>query len=204
LTINLWSQKKKSKLKHLISTANIVFQVFSSDQMQLYFTRQIVELYFKEWSELNAEFQHFVLHSCDNDTLQWRWNSKGRFSVHFLYNWLEYCGFKNTKFSVLWRTNISLKIKIFVWLVRKNRVLTKLNLQKKGWNENVRCMFCAADHLFVTCLYISSIWKWIALFNNFSFERTTVEDLWDLDCSIPLKNQYVVELIRGPVVEFMR
>jgi hypothetical protein len=65
-------------------------------------------------------------------------------------------------------------------------------------------MFChedeSTDHLFVTCPYISSIWKWIATFNNFSFEGNTVEDLWDLDCNIPLKNQYVVELIRGVVL----
>jgi hypothetical protein len=34
-------------------------------------------------------------------------------------------------------------------------------------------------------------------FNIFSFKGNTIEDLWDLDCVIPLKKQYVVELIRG-------
>jgi zinc-binding in reverse transcriptase len=101
-------------------------------------------------------------------------------------------------------TNISLKIKIFVWLVRRNRVLTKANFKKKGWTGNTQCMFCdgdeSTDYLFVTCPYISSIWNWIATFNNFSFQGSVMEDLWEIDYSIPLKNQYVVELIRGAVL----
>jgi zinc-binding in reverse transcriptase len=89
-------------------------------------------------------------------------------------------------------------------LVRRNRVLTNTNLRKKGWNENTQCMFCNEDestyHLFVTCPYIFSIWTWIAIFNNFSFQGYVVEDLWELDYSIPLKNQYVVELVRGVIL----
>jgi zinc-binding in reverse transcriptase len=31
----------------------------------------------------------------------------------------------------MWKMNISLKIKFFVWLVRRNRVLIKINLRKR-------------------------------------------------------------------------
>jgi hypothetical protein len=69
--------------------------------MQLSFNRQLVGLYFREWSGLNLEFRNFVLNSYDNDTLLWTCHSKGRFSVHSLYKWLEFGGFKNTMFFVL-------------------------------------------------------------------------------------------------------
>jgi hypothetical protein len=65
-------------------------------------------------------------------------------------------------------------------LVRRNKVLTKANLRKKGWNGNTQCLFYdeneSTDHLL------------IATFNNFSFQGSVVEDLWVLDYSIPLKN----------------
>jgi zinc-binding in reverse transcriptase len=126
------------------------------------------------------------------------------FSVHSLYQWLEYGGIQNTNFTVMWKTNLSLKIKIFIWLVRRNRVLIKLNLIKKGWTGSTHHMFYSeeesTDHLFVTCPFISNIWDWIAKYNNFSFTGSTIEHLWTLDYSILLKNQYVMELIRGAVL----
>jgi zinc-binding in reverse transcriptase len=114
-----------------------------------------VGLYHSEWCDLKFEFRTFILNQYNEDIILWRWHSKASFSMHSLYRWLEYGGFKNTDFAVIWKTNIPLKIKIFVWLVRKNRVLTKINLSKKDWNENTQCMFCkedeSTDHLFVTC-----------------------------------------------------
>jgi zinc-binding in reverse transcriptase len=99
-----------------------VSQIFLTGHMQLSFNRQLVGLYFQEWCELEFEFRNFVLNSNGKNILMWRW--------------LEYGGFKNIKFSILWKINIPLKIFFFVWLVRRNRVLTKTNLRKKGWNEN--------------------------------------------------------------------
>jgi hypothetical protein len=58
------------------------------------------QLYFQEWCELEFEFRNFVLNSNGKYILMWRW--------------LEYGGFKNFKFSILWKTNIPLKIKFFV------------------------------------------------------------------------------------------
>jgi zinc-binding in reverse transcriptase len=53
------------------------------------------------------------------------------FTVHSLYLWLEYDGIPNTDYKNLWMINIPLKVEIFVWLIKRNRVLTKVNLAKK-------------------------------------------------------------------------
>jgi zinc-binding in reverse transcriptase len=76
-------------------------------------------------------FSVFMLHSESNDVLLWRCQNVRMFSVHYLYSWLEFAGITNTEYMVMWKINIPLKIKIFVWLVRRNRVLTKVNLVKK-------------------------------------------------------------------------
>jgi hypothetical protein len=56
------------------------------------------------------------------------------------------------------------------------------------------------DHLFVSYPFINSIWQWIAQFNSFTFTSSTIQDLWHLDSCIPLKNKYVIEMIRGAVL----
>jgi hypothetical protein len=62
-------------------------------------------------------------------------------------------------------------------------------------------MFCleqeSTDHLFVTCLFINFIWQWIVRHNNFTFTGTSLNDLWYLDSSIPLKDDVLVEIVRG-------
>jgi zinc-binding in reverse transcriptase len=96
------------------------------------------------------------------------------------------------------------KLFFFLWLVRRNRILIKKNLQKKSWTSSTLCIFCSeeesTDHLFVTCLFINSIWQWIARHNNFTFTGNCLADLWYLDSSIPLKDVVLVETVGGAVL----
>jgi zinc-binding in reverse transcriptase len=67
-------------------------------------------------------------------------------------------------------------------MVRKNKILTKANLVKRGWQDNSNCMFCVlfeiTDHFFVKCSYINYIWQWISQYNNFIFQGITL-DIYD-------------------------
>ena len=54
--------------------------------------------------------------------------------------------------------------------------------------------------MFVHCSFTSQIWGWIAQHNNFEFQGTTIDDLWFIDASIPLKDRLMVELVRGAVL----
>jgi hypothetical protein len=40
----------------------------------------------------------------------------------------------------------------------------------------------------------------IAIYNNFTFICSTLSDLWEIDCCIPLKDRYVIEFIRCAVL----
>jgi hypothetical protein len=77
-------------------------------------------------------------------------------------------------------------------------------LIKKGWIGNTKCVFCdgeeSTSHLFVTCPLMNQIRQCIVKYNNFTFEGTTIIDLWHIDYCISLKNQFVKELIRGAVL----
>lgn len=74
--------------------------------------------------------------SLEADNIAWRWSSKGVFYVH---SFLSFEDINNTEFDSLWISKIPLKIKLFMQLVRKNRILTKDNLIKRGWIESDEC-----------------------------------------------------------------
>lgn len=53
---------------------------------------------------------------------------------------------------------IPLKIKVFVWLVLKKRILTTTKLVKRGWIDDSTCVLCGVeeeteDHLFTQCVF---------------------------------------------------
>ena len=191
-------------LFHIAYNKNIlVYEVFDSQGIQIKFSRQLVGVYHREWCALLQQFQHFQLTNV-NDQIVWRWTSHGRFTVHSLYTWLEFGGIPNTSFSSIWQANIPLKVRIFLWLVKQNKILTKDNLLKMGWTGNSQCVFCSeeesVDHLFINCIVAKSIWMWIANYNNFVFDCTGVSELWDIDACIPMKDSNLVELLRGAVL----
>jgi hypothetical protein len=69
--------------------------------------------------------------------------------------------------SYLWKTKIPLKIKIFLWLLYREKILTKDNLVKRNWNGNVMCCFYnnyeTIQHLFFDCNLAKFIWSVIQL-----------------------------------------
>jgi zinc-binding in reverse transcriptase len=62
-------------------------------------------------------------------------------------------GVLDQQYLFWWKLHLLLKIKLFMWLVSKNRILTKENLSKRGWIGAMQCCFCTADesveHMFV-------------------------------------------------------
>jgi hypothetical protein len=66
----------------------------------------------------------------------------------------------------LWKAKIPLKIKIFMWLVENNSILTRDNLSRRGWQGDQRCAFCLENesiiHLYFDCSMARYIWSLIA------------------------------------------
>lgn len=45
------------------------------------------------------------------------------------------------KNKIIWKLNMSLNIKIFMWYLLQGVVLTKDNLAMRNWNGSLRCFF---------------------------------------------------------------
>jgi hypothetical protein len=64
----------------------------------------------------------------------------------------------------LWKWDLPLKIKLFIWLAVENKILSWDNLQQKGWEGPSRCQLCKKDsenisHLFIHCSFTKLVWE---------------------------------------------
>jgi hypothetical protein len=88
------------------------------------------------------------------DRVSWTLTKSGAFSVKSLYTYLIARRIL-FPYKMIWRMKIPLKVKAFIWLIVKDRILTKNNLAKKGWKGSILCEFCGGNesinHLFFEC-----------------------------------------------------
>jgi hypothetical protein len=83
-----------------------------------------------------------------------------------MYNHLCRSGVDRS-FRHLWKSKISLKIKIWLWLIWHNVIATKDNLLKRNWSGSASCQFCHENetifHLFFECAATKFVWSTIAM-----------------------------------------
>ena len=94
------------------------------------------------------------------DLFIWNLQKNGAFTVNSMYRHLVNNGLKVTQ--EIWHMKIPLKIKIFMWYLKRGVILTKDNLATRNWNGNKACYFCSKhetiQHLFVECHYAKFLW----------------------------------------------
>ena len=99
------------------------------------------------------------------DLFIWNLQKNGAFTVNSMYRHLFNNGLKLTQ--EIWHMKNPLKIKIFIWYLKRAVILTKDNLAKRNWNGNKACCFCSKhetiQHLFVECHYAKFLWRAIHL-----------------------------------------
>ena len=67
----------------------------------------------------------------------------------------------------IWRAKMPMKIKIFMWYLKRGVILTKDNLVRRNWNRENNCSFChineSIQHLYFDCAYANFLWRAIHL-----------------------------------------
>ncbi len=102
--------------------------------------------------------------STSPDLIRWRWSSNGTFSSRSAYFFLMESGAKDGKINFLWKTGAPLRVKLFLWLAARNRLLTADTLAKRGWPGPSICVFChrsdeTLQHLLFECAFALSLWS---------------------------------------------
>jgi hypothetical protein len=72
------------------------------------------------------------IHLTDSpDHFKWSLNSNGRFTVNSMYQAFLHTNVVPNN-SYLWKIKVPLKIKVFLWLLHREAILTKDNLVKRN------------------------------------------------------------------------
>ncbi|WVZ82089.1 LOW QUALITY PROTEIN: hypothetical protein U9M48_029391 [Paspalum notatum var. saurae] len=137
-----------------------VADVLSSSPLNISFRRGLVGNKLVEWHGLVASLIHVNLEE-GTDIFMWGLHKTGSFTVRSMYKALVSNGIKVSQ--KIWRLKIPLKIKIFLWFLKKEVLLTKDNLVRRNWRGTVTCDFCkqseSIQHLFFDCIYAKFLWR---------------------------------------------
>jgi hypothetical protein len=91
----------------------------------------------------------------------WSLQASGVYTVKSMYAVLINNGVRVSQ--DIWQTKLPMKIKIFMWYLKKGVTLTKDNLAKRNWFGDKNCSFChlpeTINHLFFSCSYAKFLWR---------------------------------------------
>ena len=138
-----------------------VASVLSLVPLNVSFRRGLVGNNLVLWHRLVTTLVHVNLNEA-KDIFKWKLHQNKMFTVHSMYNALMSNGVVMRERS-LWNLKVPLKIKIFMWYLKKGVVLTKDNLGHRNCHGNKKCEFCSCNetiqHLFFECHYARFIWR---------------------------------------------
>jgi hypothetical protein len=96
----------------------------------LAFRRYVSEQMMNLWWELVGLMSEVNL-SEEDDQIVWAYSSAGKFSVQSLYAVVNFRGITPVFVSSVWKLVIPSRVQFFLWLLSKNKLLTRDNLAKR-------------------------------------------------------------------------
>jgi len=142
---------------------DMVGQVLSTPQPNLSWRRDLIGNNLAAWNNLATRLAALNL-SQEDDEFKWDLDPSGVFSVKTRYRALinRNVPYDNKK---LWKLKTPLKIKIFLWYLRRGVILTKDNLARRNWQGSQKCCFCheneTIQHLFFDCRLSKMVWSMV-------------------------------------------
>jgi hypothetical protein len=107
------------------------------------FSRCLVDQWQKQWEHITSELSKISPNDSD-DIVLWRFGKKCHFSVKSMYDMLIVNDL-GSYFKKIWKSKIPNKIKIFMWLVVNDAILTKDNMIRRKWQGDLKCYFCSMN-----------------------------------------------------------
>jgi hypothetical protein len=137
-----------------------VEKVLSSDFQFLTFRRRLLGDLATDYNNLIVQCNKVGRFNYD-DKVAWSLGKHG-FSVKSFYKESK-CSHVPVPSNFLWKTRLPHKIKVFLWLVLHNKILTRDNLRKRSWKGPLNYVFCglseSIDHLLFQCSVARFMWR---------------------------------------------
>ncbi|KAK9009988.1 hypothetical protein V6N11_036508 [Hibiscus sabdariffa] len=99
------------------------------------------------------------------DFCRWRWSPQ--FSISEAYSKIleEEWDAHSNDWHVIWSLLVSQRIRVFIWLALRQKLMTNMERHRQGLTENPSCTHCdsveSIDHILRGCLYARNVWSLI-------------------------------------------
>ena len=124
-------------------------------------SRPLDEGEFSEWADLMTLLEGVRI-SSDTDQIKWVHEKSGCFTTRSMYRLMTYRGVVNKRMLKLWKSRLSMKLKVFIWLATQDRLQAGLALKKKKWKGCPKCILCGVpedvNHIFFGCVSAQFVW----------------------------------------------
>ncbi|KAJ1698769.1 hypothetical protein LUZ63_007281 [Rhynchospora breviuscula] len=163
----------------------MIRELFGTTNLQLVATHGHISSGLKDILR-NMEFFSASIVTDANHSSTWRWTNHGFFSSNSAYKVLADTGVWCPYQARLWKIKAPPKVKVFLWLLLQDRLLTQDNLVVRGWPAIQSYTTCHLEvmetvvHLFIQCPFARSIWDLIQVHYNFSVLSfsSSIVDFW--------------------------
>jgi hypothetical protein len=95
------------------------------------------------WAELLGLLQDKQLEEGDRDTVTWALDNSKTFTTKSLYRFVTHRGVCIPKAENVWKSKLPLKIKVFLWQMKHDKLQVATSLKKRGW-KGVYTAACVA------------------------------------------------------------
>ena len=145
------------------------------------FRRSLSQREHERWGELMTSLENVALDQNSRDEVYWALDSSKSFTTKSLYRFVTNRGVSIPEAENVWKAKLPLKIKIFLWQLKHNKLQVATSLKRRGWKGSVYCCLCGKvetnNHVFFGCLI--SRFAWCCLRDAFGWARCPT-DLSDL------------------------
>jgi hypothetical protein len=138
--VKIIDHKYKTDKPNILCSDNTAVSPFWKGVMWA-FRRAVSENLMNMWYDLLGIVENLTPHE-EYDHIIWSYNSNERFSVQSLYAVINHRGITPVYVPAVWNLNILPRVQIFLWLVGKNKALTRDNLAKRREVSDKTCLFC--------------------------------------------------------------
>jgi hypothetical protein len=123
----------------------------------------------RTWQEI-VQIASTIVFSEEEDALIWKFSSNGIYSSQSLYKVINFRGVMPVHIPKIWSLHIPPSVQFFLWLLFKNKALTRDNLAFRQHVEDKTCFFCSeletSQHLFFECVVAKRMWGMIFVMFN--------------------------------------
>jgi hypothetical protein len=135
------------------------------ENLKCTFRRCVDSRLFDMWEEL-VNLVSTVELTEDEDALIWQFQSNGVYSSQSLYSVINFRGVTPVFVPAVSKLRVPPRVHFFLWLLSKNKILTRDNLEKRRKLDDTSYVFCSeretACHLFFGCVVAKRAWQVIS------------------------------------------